>query len=120
MEIFGLIGEAVKWLLIIWVSVTGWYFAVSNAQRLMREGVEFSLMVRIPLYIYGYTGLIWNLLWNWTWGTIIFREIPRELFFTDRVQRLVSSDDYRKRTVAVKWAERLNKVDPGHVDLPER
>lgn len=102
---------------VIWVMVTGWFFAVTHAWRLEREDVEFGPMVNVPLYIYGYVGLIWDVLFNATWGTVIFRELPRELLFTDRVQRHIEGTG-RDQMTAWRWANRLNKLDPGHVKIP--
>lgn len=102
---------------VIWVMVTGWFFAVTHAWRLEREHVEFGPIVDIPIRIYGYVGLIWDVLFNLTWGTVIFREPPRELLFTDRVQRHIEGTG-RRQAVASDWAVRLNKLDPGHVKIP--
>lgn len=56
-----------------------------------------------------------DILFNLTRGTIMFRELPKELLFTSRVQRLVNSGSDWRREKAQRWAAFLNSVDPGHV-----
>ena len=56
--------------------------------------------------------LLLDVIFNVTWGTIIFRELPREWLFTQRVQRHMHDTDNH---VVRLWARRLNFIEPGHV-----
>ncbi len=64
-------------------------------------------------YFWTPVGLLSDVVFNLTWGTVIFREFPREWMFSDRVRRrmkLVPAD--RK---AMYWSDILNAIDPGHI-----
>ena len=58
-----------------------------------------------------------DLLFNVTWGTWIFRELPRELAFSDRVRRHLreSAHDTNGYVEAVWWKSELNERWPGHI-----
>lgn len=110
--------EAILWIVGLtlgsWIGVTGWFFAFAHARHLDEDGVRFSNVVKIPLLIYLYAGVALDTIFNVTFGSVVFREVPKEWLFTDRVKRHLTSDDWRQ-SKARAWAERLNKVDPGHV-----
>lgn len=58
---------------------------------------------------------------NVVFGSIIFRERPREWLFTHRVQRHVDESGGYQLHVAVRWGRRLNAVDANHIQrLPPR
>lgn len=98
-----------------WVFVTGWFFAVTHARVLRDAEIEFSWMVTVPFYVFLAVGAAFDVLFNWIWGTIIFRELPKEGFFTSRVKRHVKeSSGYRQRK-ALEWKERINKIQPDHI-----
>lgn len=112
--------ESILWFIglgvLSMIGVTGWFFAYAHAMMLQKQNINFSRTIKIPLYIYLYAGVTMDVLFNVIVGSIIFREIPREWLFTTRVQRHVTADDWR-RGKAYNWAQKLNKVDPGHVKL---
>jgi hypothetical protein len=103
--------------LITAVGVVGWFFAYAHAKHLKHEGIEHGTLITVGIMLYLGAGVVFDVLFNLTWGSIIFREVPKEFLFTARVQRHVSSQYTRQRKIARKWAERLNRVDPGHVKL---
>jgi hypothetical protein len=98
------------------VGVAGWFFAYAHAKHLKEEGIRFNAIMKIPLHIYLYAGVLFDVVFNLTVGSIVFREVPKEWLFTTRVQRHVTADSWRQATAKV-WAQRLNKVDPGHVKV---
>lgn len=97
----------------IWIA--GWFFALAHAAHLRDEGVEFGKLITGLMYVYLAFGLVVDFLFNVVFGTIIFRERPRELTFTKRVKRNLTSTDRRRMTKARDWQMKLNKIMPGHV-----
>lgn len=59
--------------------------------------------------------LILDTVFNATWGWLIFKEPPSQLLFTSRVQFNINMGTNLK--AARKWAERLNRIDPGHISV---
>ena len=69
-------------------------------------------------------GVLSDVLFNAIVGTLVFRELPREFLFTDRVKRwdnkaaaAMSAEkdlNYRER-MGYLWAARLNRIMPNHV-----
>ena len=58
-----------------------------------------------------------DVLFNWWRGSWMFRELPRKLTFSSRIQWHVDHPDESKRpNKAVHWARVLN-IDPGHIDM---
>jgi hypothetical protein len=65
--------------------------------------------------IVGVPFMVLNALFNATCGTIIFAELPREWFFTDRLKRHKRSPrDAERYAVAHLICKEMNKADPGH------
>lgn len=67
-----------------------------------------------------------DVFFNITWGTIIYRELPKEWLFTNRTKRHLEKGKTispqgmgpkmsRRYKAAEVWAYRLNAIDPGHV-----
>ena len=59
--------------------------------------------------------LLLDITFNLIFGTLFFREVPREWLFTNRVKRHIKTSRRRDLTVAMYWAGVLNSIDPGHV-----
>ncbi len=55
-----------------------------------------------------------DVFFNITWGSIIYREIPKEFLFTTRTKRHLNSQGDQLEAAKV-WASRLNAIDPGHI-----
>lgn len=84
--------------------------------------VAFALIIRVekrvagtwlypPLFILiGIPFLVADTLYNWTIGTIFWREWPREWLYTDRLIRKKAEGDAE----AFRQCEILNRYDPGH------
>lgn len=66
-------------------------------------------------WIVGPPFMVINCMFNAVFGTVIFAELPREWFFTDRLKRHKRSP---KSAEALKVATiicmEMNKADPGH------
>lgn len=111
-----------------WIRVTAiilfggiWTFTAGIHAKQLWENDELDPFLKFsyaPLIV---IILVLDVLFNFTAGTLIFRELPRALLFTDRVKRHYrdvtrkgkpQGSDYR---AAERWARRLNWIDPGHV-----
>ena len=55
-----------------------------------------------------------NILYNWTVGTLLFLELPREFMFTSRLKRHKKGPDGQYKDFATYVCEELNIYDPGH------
>jgi len=72
----------------------------------------FLLRMYLPLL---FVVLELDVTFNATWGTFIYRELPREWLFTTRTKRHITESKGRQLDAAKRWAFRLNAIDPGHV-----
>lgn len=129
-ELMGLV-KAVLWItLVFYPAGMLMFFGYSHAKHLKEEGVKFhKWWVVVPVYIALFYFLVLDFLFNIIMS-FRFKELPKwhkkEFLFTTRIQRWVN--DYndalkfnqnisKEHKRALKWAERLNKIDPGHVTL---
>lgn len=75
----------------------------------------FAVTRQGPLrVIFGVPFMAFNAVFNATIGTVIFAELPREWFFTDRLKRMKESFDPEIAEVARSICRQMNKADPGH------
>lgn len=65
-------------------------------------------------YPYAVAFAVVNTLHNWTVCTILFRELPREFFTTQRLKRWKNSEDVQRRELADMIGGFLNRHDEGH------
>lgn len=115
--------ETILWAIAILlgtsVGVTGWFFALAKAAELKDNNVDLGKFIEYNAYVYLGLGVVLDVLFNWIFGTWIYRELPREFLFTDRTKRHFNSisgpHKSRRQKQALKWAERMNKIMPGHV-----
>jgi len=84
------------------------YAAYSFGYLLHRKGWKKVV------YVYALFFAVLNTLHNWTVGTILFREFPREFFTTTRVKRHKNNNDPSKRELADMIGGFLDGQDPGH------
>ena len=92
------------------------FMQLASAKRALKL-VRLPLDMRCVLYFWLLVGYPADIAFNLTRGTIIFRELPRELLFTDRVKRhcqdSASNSEWRYKK-ACAWRDVLNAIDPGH------
>jgi hypothetical protein len=94
----------------LWFAVHWAFVAIMHAKAIRSE---LTLYWRVMLWPLALIGLVLDVAFNVVFGSIMFREIPRELLFTSRVQRHAAAGS----ALALWWARQLNQFDPGHVDL---
>jgi len=108
-----------------YIYLVGWFFAYTHARVLKERDTVFSKWwVVYPLYVFLSVGALCDIAFNWIYGTLTFREFPKEFFFTSRIKRWsryaetrrrYTSSTARKYETALKWKERINKIEPGHI-----
>lgn len=98
-----------------WLILGGLFFAYPTVYRLKDQKDEFGWVVKVPLYLLLLVGVIADIVFNATWGTAIFRELPHEFLFTKRLKRHWYGASEKQKERASPWQRRLNLIDPGHV-----
>lgn len=107
-----------NWLLLAGVVVYWYVFGLAfvgimHAKLIMEDGGELSLFWKAVLWPWAVVGLLMDILFNWTVGSLIYAELPRELTFTSRCKRHKRSVRWRGN-VARWWCRQLEQIDPGH------
>lgn len=103
---------AVAVALIAFVVETG-FFALATAERVEASGIKLTGYRRGIVYIWLLIGWPADVLYNWTWATLTFRELPKELTYSSRVGRLARAGNPK----AIAEANFLNAAMPGHIRL---
>ena len=101
--------------LVSWLILGGLFFAYPTVYRLKDQKDEFGWIIKVPLYLMLLVGVLADIVFNVTWGTVIFREWPHEFLFTDRLKRHWYGNSKKQQDRAFPWQRRLNLIDPGHV-----
>lgn len=111
--------EFFQGLVLAWLYFVIWFCAVGTYLRLERSGDIRKLprFIYWSLYIALIPGVVLDFIFNLTYGTIHYRQIPKDWLFsatTARILRenMVTTPRYNK---ARKWKHILNTFDPGHV-----
>ena len=92
-----------------WLVLGALFLGYPTVQRLKHQKDQFGWIVKVPVYFALAFGIVADVVFNATWGTVIFRELPKEWLFTDRLKR------HRDNPRAARWIARVNLIDPGHV-----
>ena len=102
--------------IVAWLILGGIFLAYPTVQRLKDNHIdEIDWRLKIPVYLWLVIGLTADVAFNWTWGTVICRELPREFLFTDRLKRHWRGDDEEMKDRIKTWVRVVNLIDPGHV-----
>lgn len=99
-----------------WLILGGLFLAYPTAHRLKdNHKDEITWRLKIPVYLMFVVGLLADVAFNWTVGTVIFLELPKEFVFTDRLKRHWRGDSQKMKDRAERWVKLVNMIDPGHV-----
>jgi hypothetical protein len=90
------------------------FLGLGSARRAQAAGV-LSGEVKLVAYLLVLIGLPADVTFNLVRGTLMFRELPRELLFSSRVKRHVRESTGWRHDKALQWMAFLNVVDPGHI-----
>lgn len=92
-----------------WLVLGALFLGYPTVMRLKPMKDQLSWIVKVPVYFAFAFGLLADVIFNATWGTVVFREFPKEWTFTERLKR------HKENPRAAKWIYRVNLIDPGHV-----
>lgn len=100
----------------IWLGVIWAYIAVMHAKAVLERG-QLSLFWKVHIVPLAVVGLLLDVAFNVTFGSIMFRELPREWLFSSRVQRHVKAGVSKRFGLAMFWTRQLNAFDADHIRL---
>jgi hypothetical protein len=110
--------------IIVWIALaaalaTGFvmtgFLVIASAKRVLAAGVKLPLALKATCLFWGVVGVVADAAYQMTVGTVRFRELPRELLYSGRIQRLVREGSGWRLEKAKRWAAILNSADPGHI-----
>lgn len=93
------------------------FILVYSVKNLLDSGVKLKWYLKAVAYFWLAVGYPADIIFNWIWGTVIFRELPREGTFSKRVQRHLDESLGWRLGRALEWGAVLNAVDHGHVRI---
>jgi hypothetical protein len=93
------------------------YVYVMTVKQLLATGVWVPSSVRVIARILLIVGAPGDVVYQFGRATFQFRELPRELTFSARVQRHIDKSAGWRHDKARTWGEFMNRVDPGHIKL---
>jgi len=109
------------YFLVGYIMLVGWFFSYAYARELKRRGIQFSFVITWPLYIWLAYGVLLDIIFNATYATIVFRELPKEFLFTQRIKRWIETSEAnpsvsnKRIALAKRWRTRINKIEPNHI-----
>ena len=88
------------------------FMGITKHQRTLRDKMGITWY---GLYPIAGIAVMFDILFNWTIGTLYFFELPREFLFTTRCNRHINSDDEGKKARA-EWVCKylLDPYDENH------
>lgn len=101
-------------LALIWYAVMILFIAAMHA-KVVSRGPGLTLFWKVHTYPMAALGILLDAVFNLTFGTVMFAEIPRELLFSTRVERHFRKGGDWRHLLALWWARQLNQMDPGHI-----
>ena len=87
------------------------FMGVKRNKELYKESLGDAWYGFYPLFA---VALILDVLFNWTFGTLYYREIPREFLFTSRCHRHLQSKGIQLARAHYICTNLLNPSDEGH------
>jgi len=111
--------EIIIGLIVSWLYFVVWFFAVSKYLHMRKQRTIYKLpnLFRYSIILGLLPGLVLDVIWNATYGTFLFKELPKEWTFSERLSRHWDYKNLNWRyDKAAVWAAWLNHVDPGHID----
>lgn len=97
----------------LWFGVH-WLYVVAMAAKQAVVADKLTTYLWVMLAPAALLGLVLDVAFNVIFGTIVFRELPREWLFTSRCRRHIQGAGSRQR-MARWWAKQLNPFDQGHI-----
>ncbi len=102
------------------VCVAGWFFAFGQYRELLEEGgwdafpwwIQWAIRIFLALFMQ------FDVYFNFLIGSVVFRDRPRKVLFTARVQHFVDRGGRattHEQHEAAAWTRRLNLIHPKHI-----
>jgi len=100
-----------------WFATWTGFLVVASAKRVRDEGLAIPHGGRMVVYIWLLLGGPGDVLYNLIIGTATYKELPRELLFSHRIERLANGPAGWRRDKALPLAMVLNAADDNHIDI---
>lgn len=95
--------------------VAVWLFTAGiHAKQMNDKGLldGFFKWIYAPLVM---VVILVDVVFNVIWGSIIYKETPKEFLFTTRTKRHLKESKGKRLASALVWKRRLNAIDPNHI-----
>ena len=113
MEIWLLVVPVVMWL---WLGLT-WTMYLAGLSLYKVDQGSLPMVVRPFAFMIKWVGTVANWVWNGVFGTMLFLELPKELYFSARVGRHKNSSSGWRHKLAMFFCSRLlDPFDEKHCD----
>jgi len=95
------------------------YLAIMNLKRARDAGTlsKKAYYIGIPMLLFGF---VFDVLFNWIFGTIILFELPHETVFTSKLSRHYGKDTTRGKIANAICDHLLNDFDPDGTHCKEK
>lgn len=97
--------------IVLWIIFVNVMWAKHNPDKIPK-------IFHLPIKIIAFFGLLYDILFNWVFGTVMFLELPREMTLTERMKRiLISKQDWRFYLALWICHNLVEPWDPNHCGL---
>ena len=117
--------EVGAYILALWGYLVVWFFAIGTYLRLERNHKlrDLPSFIYWTLYVMLIPGVVLDFLFNITYGTLHYKQIPKDWLFSGTTARILREDSQIARwgnpttryKRALRWKRILNTIDPGHI-----
>ncbi len=100
----------------LWLVMMLLFIAVMHCKLILElEDRQLSLFWKVHIVPFAVIGVILDVVFNLTIGTVMFMELPKELLFTSRCKRHKHESPIGwRRDLAWFACKQLDQIDPGH------
>ena len=99
----------------LWLGTMLFFIALMKCKVLFESDAELTPVIKGHIILFAVVGIIFDVVFNFTIGTFIYWELPKEWLFTSRCHRHKLGDPGSKRCKLAHWVcKQLNQIDPGH------
>jgi hypothetical protein len=112
--------DILLYILGLWGYLTLWFFALGTYLRLERSDKlrDLPRFIYWTLYVMLIPGVVLDFLFNITYGTLHYKQLPKDWLFsgtTARILREPMNQGTTRYKRARRWQQILNAIDPGHI-----
>lgn len=103
-------------ILLTWYVVATAFVGVMHAKKVLASGQNIAFVFKAPLVLTAIIGILADIAFNLSVGTIIYKELPKELLFTARCKRHLNGGSSWRKERATWWCNEMHKFDEGHCE----